>query len=151
MFEDIIDNSYSYDLPPKPSVLVVDVNLVTGCDTSAIETFYDMYTLCKQNGCKVLISGASKELRTELLSKNFYEKKSFFSTLELALGSAEDQILSEIFCFEQKECIRGVHRMRLLSEDIGDGDDGFLYALRQVDEQVSLLSKIFPKSITTCK
>ena len=139
MFEEFPDDDHYHDLPPKPAVVVIDINLVTGMDTSAIDVFHDIAVLCKLNSCRVFVSGASQNVRRELISRGFESSKTFFTALEPALGAAEDFILKEICCYEQREKTRVDRRMRLLSEDLvslGNGDNGFLHALQQIDEQV---------------
>ena len=50
-------------------------------------------------------------------------------------GKAEDQLIKEVYMIKEKDEEQSMYRTRkrLLSQD----DDGFLYALEQIDEQVS--------------
>jgi hypothetical protein len=70
MFEDIIDiiehEGDESDLPPKPKVLIVDLSLVTGMDTSTVDIFADIKQLCKTNGCKLFLCGLSPRDRKGL-------------------------------------------------------------------------------------
>ena len=142
MFEEVLDNGEDQYLPPKPAVIILDINLVTGIDVSAIDVLQDIANLCKVNNCSMLISGASTRIRKELVLRGVGSTKSFFFALEPALGAAEDFILREVFGFEENEKSRVDRRMRLLSEDTqvtNNEDNGFLHALKQIDEQVSIL------------
>ena len=69
MFEDVIDMDHGgddSDLPPKPKVLVLDLSLITGMDTSTVDIFADIKQLCKNNGCKLFLCGLSTRDRKGL-------------------------------------------------------------------------------------
>eukprot|EP00984_Skeletonema_dohrnii_P036571 scaffold37676_cov272-Skeletonema_dohrnii-CCMP3373.AAC.1 len=96
MFDDIevIDDSL---LPPKPKYLVLDMSIVSGVDISAVDCFADVTSLCKTQGCKLLISGSSKMVRQALIAGGVkpasHPHMSFVEDLEAALGMAEDGLL----------------------------------------------------------
>ena len=56
-------------------------------------------------------------------------------------GKAEDQLIKEVYMIKEKDEEQSMYRTRkrLLSQD----DDGFLYALEQIDEQVSHFIALF--------
>jgi hypothetical protein len=59
----------------------------------------------------------------------------FLPEMESALCKAEDGLLSKLSQLEQKEMIRS--RIRTTS----NADDGFLYALKEIDSQVSCIRR----------
>jgi len=139
MFDDIevIDDSL---LPPKPKYLVLDMSIVSGVDISAVDCFADVTSLCKTQGCKLLISGSSKMVRQALISGGVkpasHPHMSFVEDLEAALGMAEDGLLKFVGRNEeriQKNHLRGVHLRGMSQIDIG-----LRLALKQIDEQHNL-------------
>jgi hypothetical protein len=126
----------------RPLFMILDLCLVTGMDTSTVDVFNDIKNLCASNKCKILMAGMSRSIRTIFSLGGFIadtrgERSKrplrFFHSLDAALGKAEDNLLDAEF--EEKEAAGHFNRMRLLSE----GDNGFLTALRHIDEEVCAL------------
>jgi MFS superfamily sulfate permease-like transporter len=122
-------------IPPLPRIVVLDLTLVTGMDTSAVDAFSDILSLCGQFDCKLFLAGVSPFLRQVMnlggvkpeTTLNRSERKlRFFSDLDLAVGKAEDFLVNEK-SFDLVPTGSGLN-----------GGSGFLHALRQIDEQVSL-------------
>ena len=139
MFDDIdvVDDSL---LPPKPKYLVLDMSIVSGMDISAVDCFADGTSLCKTQGCKLIISGASRVVRHALIAGGVkpasHPHLSFVEDLEKALGMAEDGLLKFVGRNEeriQKNHLRGAHLRRMSQVDIG-----LRLALKQIDEQHNL-------------
>jgi len=133
MFEDPPDDTDEIFLPPLPKIIVLDLTLVTGMDTSAVDVFSDILNVCGNHGCKLFLSGVSTNLRQvmylsgvkpESIRERAKRKLRFFPNLDAAVGKAEDILLDD----ENFE-----HYMMARS---GPGERGFEYALRQIDVQV---------------
>ena len=135
MFEDVRDENVEFDLPPIPKYLLIDFTIVTGIDTSAVDVFSDIISLCKSNGCDILMTGLSSNLRTTFAAAGVKPTRGlrFLPDIEAALGKAEDALVRHIFKKEEKSKMQAVERtrQRLMSVD----DDGFRFALRQIDKQ----------------
>lgn len=119
---------------PSPRFLIIDLTLVTGLDTSAVDVFSDIFNLCSNHNCKLFLAGLSRELREVMTVgglrgdptlKSSERKLRFLSTLDGAVGKAEDLLL-ENERPEDSSIIRA-----------GFAEEGFLKALRLIDEQVS--------------
>lgn len=139
MFEDIEVVGDAL-LPPKPKYLVLDMSIVSGVDISAVDCFADVTSLCKTQGCKLIISGSSKMVRQALIAGNVkpasHPHLSFVDDLEAALGMAEDGLLKFIGHNEeriQRNHKRGAHLRKMSRVDIG-----LRLALKQIDEQHNL-------------
>lgn len=133
MFEDPPEGVDPLIVPPTPDIVIVDLALVTGMDTSAVDAFKDMLAICESFECKLFLAGMSEELRQVMqlggvspdLSQVRSERKlRFFSSLDTAVGKAEDLLVST-------------------SDDANwqgysgcTGPNGFVSALRCIDEQV---------------
>ncbi len=137
--EDICRN-LAFPLPPLPKYLIIDVTLVTGIDTSAVDVIAEIVQLCHSKKCNVMIAGLTRELKKVLALggvKPSADKKSAYSILryppdlESALCKAEDGLLRSV-CNVEKIELKRCHMRK--ASIIGDG---FLYALRQIDLQVS--------------
>lgn len=125
----------AYDLDPlleapSPKIIIVDLALVTGMDTSAVDVFSDILSTCVKNDCKLFMSGVSPRVqkvmylcgvRPDSILCRSQRRLRFFSCLDAALGKAED-LLIQLGGFE---------------EDIYDAGvvDGFLRSLNQIDMQ----------------
>ena len=142
MFEDVhIPQDFDTILPPKPKYLVIDFSLCSGMDTSAVSVFVEACALCKQNDCKIIFSSVSRDMKEMMkfggeLSTKGGDCLEFVQDLEAALGDAEDGILSSILHRRTREMVRASQ----INERIREGQDdfnGFLYALMQIDDQVS--------------
>lgn len=124
-------------LPPPPLFIIIDFTIVSGIDTSAIDLLREAVTLCKNNHCRLFISGMSHSLRSSVVYAGVKSDAtfSFQPDLEAALGKAEDGILDSVFHVkEQTEHDVGVRRRE---RALSSADFGFRYALDKIDEQVS--------------
>jgi anti-anti-sigma regulatory factor len=134
MFEEVDETQserLDFSLPPMPTVLVLDLSLISGMDTSTVDIFSDIKELCKNNDCKLYFCGLSPRMRRGfalggvkpeaglLRSKRTLR---FFADLDTALGQAEDfWIQSEMVAINE-------------STRLSPGESGFLHALKQIDE-----------------
>jgi MFS superfamily sulfate permease-like transporter len=68
MFEDVdrSDLQTGYDLPPLPKVLIIDMSLNTGMDTSTLDIFAEIKELCKNNNCRLFLCGLSSRAKKGL-------------------------------------------------------------------------------------
>lgn len=69
MFEevDMTDPGNSIgELPPVPKVLIIDLSLNTGMDTSTLDIFAEIKELCKNNKCKLFLCGLSSRAKKGL-------------------------------------------------------------------------------------
>jgi STAS domain len=115
--------------------LLLTWHSVTGMDTSTVSIVSDILNLCQRHDCKLFLSGMSPELRSVLAhagvkplgGERSDRKLRFFTTLDAAIGKAEDLLLEGHFQ-ERPPSLR-----KLLS--LGE-ESGFHFALARVDEQV---------------
>ncbi len=146
MFEEPPDNlkgeNFDFPLPPEPKYLIIDFTMVTGIDASAVDVFADIIALCKENKCKVFLSGLRRELSRILQcggikpsTKKAPSTVFFLPNMDEALRRAENALVANELRDEEKEVRR---RNRNIPEN---SDDGFLDALNQIDIQVSFRSK----------
>jgi len=147
MFEEVtVPDDSDIDLPPIPKYLIIDFSLCSGMDTSAVSVFAEVISLCKANECKTIFAGLSQNLKEMmkcggiLQSQGKNKSLSFSADLESALGVAEDGLLTNILHWRAREIARANKRKQNRAQNNCEGD-GFLYALRQIDEQVSLGTK----------
>lgn len=129
-----------FELPPMPKYLVLDLTLVTGLDTSAVDVLADIIALSNSYHCHVTMAGCSPNLRSILACGGLKPSAGrrglkFHSDLESALGKAEDNLLKHVLRVEDRELQHLGTRERTRSTD---GDDGFRHALRLIDEQHDL-------------
>jgi len=149
MFEDPSEDvmrKLTYPLPPLPKYLIIDMTLVSGIDTSSVDVLGEIIQLCYRKQCQVFFTGLTAG-RKEVLSlggvKPSIDKKSANSVLrfppdmETALSKAEDGLLKRLSPLEEKELRRS--RLRTISTS----DDGFLYALSEIDKQVRFSYNVF--------
>ena len=88
-------------LTPTSKFLILDLAMVTGLDTSAVDVFAEIRKLCKENECKLFMAGMSPNVRTILSLGGFTPDRGerskrnlrFFGSLDSALGKAEDMLL----------------------------------------------------------
>ena len=133
MFEDPNPEVDRRLVSPKPQFLILDFTLVTGMDTSAVDVFSDILNLCINHKCKLFLAGLSRELREVMTvgglrgdpTPSFERKLRFLSTLDGAVGKAEDLLLEQ----ERAE--------NSLNGGPGFAVKGFAKALQQIDDQVS--------------
>jgi CRP-like cAMP-binding protein len=144
MFEDLPENvvkNLSYPLPPLPKYLIIDMTLVSGLEVSSVDIFAEIVQICFRNKCRVMFTGVSPRLRyqftlvglkptSDKTSANSYLR--FSNNLEDALCYAEDALLKKMSSLEQKE----LRNSRIRSNS--NADDGFLYALKEIDNQHGL-------------
>jgi len=142
MFEepdDDEDGNVNTPLPPIPKCLILDLTIVTGMDTAAVDVFKEIITLCHSHKCKVYLAGLSRDLKTVLglggvkpsVSRNKVVR--FFNDLETALGYAEDDLLTNVLNSLETHT-RDAQKRR--NERLNSStDDGFHYALKQIDQQ----------------
>ena len=150
MFEEIPSDQMNlgFPLPPMPKYVIVDMTLVTGMDTSAVDILGEIITMCKNNNCLVYISGINTNIKAVLSCGGVKPSSNsgvrFMPDLEAALGKAEDGLLKFVYKVQEKEQAR--IKMRRMSIN----DDGFIYALEQIDTQVSKSDfKVFLKIISS--
>jgi hypothetical protein len=105
MFEEIPLNEsirLDFPIPPVPKILVLDLSLITGMDTSSVDVFMDVWRMCKTNDCKLYVCGLSPRLkktfaRGGMIPDTKGPKKSrsllYLSDLDNGLGKAEDILI----------------------------------------------------------
>jgi SulP family sulfate permease len=132
MFEEPSDEVDSSCVPPLPKIVVLDMTLVTGMDTSSVDVILDILALFSNHDSKLFLSGVSTHLRQvmllggvkpESIRDRSNRKLRFFPDLDSAIGKAEDMLL-------EKEAIEEENH------HASAGDNGFQRALRHIDEQV---------------
>jgi len=121
-------------IPPCPKVIILDLTLVTGIDTSAVDAFSDILAVCGNHDCKLFLSGVNSNLRQvmslcgiqpENIPDRSQRKLRFFSDLDGAIGKAED-ILLKTASYEVDSTVglQGAPK-----------SGGFRHALSQIDDQ----------------
>jgi MFS superfamily sulfate permease-like transporter len=141
MFERNVNSNegVDIDLPPIPKFVILDFTLVTGMDTSTVDVVEGIISVCHGHSCKVFLTGLLPRIR-KILSlggvkpetrERSKRKLRFFPDLDAAIGKAEDMLLESESNHSKPEVSDG-NRRRLYSE----GDNGFCFALRHIDEQV---------------
>lgn len=130
MFEEVEEGPDPEFVPPFPKILILDLTLVTGMDTSAVDAFADIVSVCTgKNDCRVFMSGVATSLREtmrlnglkpEITKDRLKRKLRFFQDLESAMGKAEDSLI-EILNFDQNQVPRRTSR------------DGFVNTLCLID------------------
>jgi MFS superfamily sulfate permease-like transporter len=94
----------AYPIPPVPVVLILDLSLITGMDTSAVDAFMDILRICKTNNCKLYLCGLSPRLKKTFAKGGMRPdtkgpRKSrtllYFSDLDHGLGRAEDVLIDQ--------------------------------------------------------
>ena len=105
MFEEIPLNEsirLDFPIPPVPKILVLDLSLITGMDTSSVDVFMDIWRMCTTNDCKLYVCGLSPRLkktfaRGGIIPDTKGPKKSrsllYMSDLDYGLGKAEDILI----------------------------------------------------------
>eukprot|EP00934_Nitzschia_sp_Nitz4_P003214 Nitzschia sp. Nitz4//scaffold136_size62208//36921//40785//NITZ4_006373-RA/size62208-augustus-gene-0.1-mRNA-1//1//CDS//3329535633//3204//frame0 len=137
MFEDIDDNlcsSQSSDdlpLPPKPKVVVIDLSLISGMDTSTVDIFAAIKSMCQNHDCKLFLCGLSPRIKRGLALVGVKAERGsrtkrvvrIFPDLDTALGTAEDFLVQTMYVDSSLE-----------NEKVPRNDeDGFRFALEQID------------------
>ena len=127
-----------------PKFVILDLTLVTGMDTSTVGIFTDIKNLCTSRKCKLFLAGMSHNLRAILAvggvkpdgGVRSKRQLRFFSSLDDALGKAEDMLLEMEFPGKDITIVGPRHRLN------SGGDLGLRAALRHIDEQVSIIRLI---------
>ncbi len=134
-------------LSVHPKYVVIEMSLVSGMDTSAVEIFSDIVTLCYGKKSQVFFAGLSPRMTYTLKQggvKPSSDKQSKFSilrfppTMESALMKAEDGLLKFVLKSEERE-IRLMNNTTMNSEK-----NGFLRALELIDlkHRTNMASKL---------
>lgn len=126
--------------------------MVSGMDTAAIDLFRDIVALCADHDCKLFLSGLNVNLQSMLTFAGIERKDrttSFILDLETALARAEDGLLSNVIHVEELITSESERRERLMSIDRGLVEEGFVYALRKIDEQHGLSVTPLLESLST--
>ncbi|KAG7339587.1 STAS domain containing protein [Nitzschia inconspicua] len=142
MFEEVditVSQRLDFAIPPVPSILVVDLSLITGMDTSTVDIFGEIRGLCKTNDCKLYLCGLSPRQKKALTKAGIKPDRAFlrrskrqfvfFSDLDSGLGAAEDVLIKDEM---QTSDILDLSSPPLLGRL--DEMSGFHVALRQIDE-----------------
>jgi STAS domain len=120
-------------ITPCPKVVIIDMTLVSGIDTSAVDAFKDILNVCTNNDCKLFLSGVSPNIQKVMklvgvhpgsVAIRSQRKLRFFLDLDTAIGKAED-VLIEIESFEEEVALPVDLKKR----------DGFYRALYHIDVQ----------------
>jgi hypothetical protein len=130
-----------YPIPPIPKYLIVDFTLVSGMDTSAIDTFREIADLCREHNCRLYLAGLIPNLKAMMLYAGLKPEPgsrrfSYTSDLESALAKAEDSLVTTVFHLEEKDELETSVRKR--QRGASNVEDGFLYALQNIDAQHGL-------------
>jgi hypothetical protein len=130
-----------YPIPPIPKYLIVDFTLVSGMDTSAIDTFREIADMCRDRDCRLYLAGLTPDLTSMMLYAGLKPEPgsrgfSYTPDLESALAKAEDSLVTNVFHLEDKDDMETSVRKRHRS--VSNVDDGFLYALQKIDIQHGL-------------
>ena len=97
MFEDPDPEIDPCFVPPVPKYVILDLTLLTGMDTSSVDVFGDILTLCRTNDCKLFLAGVNRGLMKTMSLSGFKpdtakvrstRKLRFFSDLDNAVGKA---------------------------------------------------------------
>ena len=107
MFEEVditTSQRLDFSIPPVPRILVVDLSLITGMDTSTVDIFGEIRELCKNNDCKLYLCGTSPRqkkaftkagIKPDTKGRRSQRQFVFFSDLDAGLGKAEDVLIEE--------------------------------------------------------
>jgi hypothetical protein len=129
-----------YPIPPIPKYLIVDFTLVSGMDTSAIDTFREIADMCRDRDCRLYLAGLTSNLKSMMLYAGLkpepMRRFSYTPDLESALAKAEDSLVTTVFHLEEKVEMETSVRKR--QRNVSNVEDGFLYALQKIDIQHGL-------------
>jgi MFS superfamily sulfate permease-like transporter len=99
MFEEADDGINQSVLPPLPKIVVLELTLGTGMDTSAVDIFNEIMNVYNTNKCKLFLCGVPLSLRQSMQLWGFGSDKSassgewklrFFHDLETAIGKRQN-------------------------------------------------------------
>jgi SulP family sulfate permease len=129
----------SMPLPPVPKYVVIDFTIVTGMDTSAVDILREIAGLCRGHRCKLFFSGLSPSLRSMLVyakvNRSHEKGPLMFATdLESAIAKAEDGLINRFLRLGEKDESESYERVE--RRKLSNAEEGFLYALQKIDEQV---------------
>jgi hypothetical protein len=125
------------DLPPIPKYILIDMSIVTGIDTSAVDVMAEICTLCKAHRCSLILLGIPPSVKSPMvaggLTPSRQNRLAFMDDLDIGLGKAEDDLLKFVACNEER-LIRDGEKQRhnRITSMI---DNGLQYALRKIDEE----------------
>lgn len=130
-------------LKPKSKFLILDLTLVTGMDTSAVDVFTEIRNLCVASNCKLFMCGMSSNIRSILALGGFVpdtgerskRRLRFFPSLDTALGKAEDLLLEWHYDMAQTDQAPSRPGMRRLARRT---TSGFQKALRHIETEVRI-------------
>jgi len=97
-----LHNGSDASIPPVPVVLILDLSLITGMDTSTVDVFTDIWRMCKRHDCKLYLCGLSPRMKKTFARGGIKPdtkgpRKSrtllYFSDLDHGLGRAEDVLI----------------------------------------------------------
>ena len=143
LFESNKESDRSF-LKPESKFLILDLTLVTGMDTSAVDVFTDIRNLCNGSNCKLFMSGMSTNIRSILALGGFKpdagvrskRRLRFFPSLDTALGKAEDMLVESDYdtaVIDQAPSRPGMRRL------VRRNASGFQKALRHIDTEVRII------------
>jgi MFS superfamily sulfate permease-like transporter len=135
------------DLPPIPKYVILDMSIVTGIDTSAVDVMAEISTLCKVNQCCLILSGIPPTVKPPLIAGGLTPSRLnphlfFMDDLDVSLGKAEDDLLKLVARNEERLIQEGKkQKHQRITSMI---DHGLRYALRKIDEEhdVSFATKL---------
>lgn len=122
-------------VPPIPKIVILDLTLVTGMDTSSVDVFKDILNLTSSRDCKLFLAGLSRGLiqtmalsglKADKANKRSARKLRFFLDLDAAVGKSEDMLLQQEGFEDQ------------LSHPAFLGNRGFEQCLVHIDKQHSV-------------
>eukprot|EP00533_Pseudo-nitzschia_delicatissima_P009457 CAMPEP_0116083310 /NCGR_PEP_ID=MMETSP0327-20121206/3201_1 /TAXON_ID=44447 /ORGANISM="Pseudo-nitzschia delicatissima, Strain B596" /LENGTH=1114 /DNA_ID=CAMNT_0003574181 /DNA_START=152 /DNA_END=3496 /DNA_ORIENTATION=+ len=126
-------------LKPESKFLILDLTLVTGMDTSAVDVFSEIRNLCYGSNCKLFMCGMSTNIRSILALGGFVNDSGerskrrlrFFASLDSALGKAEDLLLESHYDMAQNDAPSRPGMRRLQRRTTS----GFQKALRHIETE----------------
>eukprot|EP00521_Asterionellopsis_glacialis_P011202 CAMPEP_0195293998 /NCGR_PEP_ID=MMETSP0707-20130614/13943_1 /TAXON_ID=33640 /ORGANISM="Asterionellopsis glacialis, Strain CCMP134" /LENGTH=932 /DNA_ID=CAMNT_0040354855 /DNA_START=29 /DNA_END=2824 /DNA_ORIENTATION=- len=132
MFDEQEDYVSEFPLPPLPKFLIIDFTIVAGLDTSAIDLIREIITICRGHRCRLFLTGLEQDLKASLAYSGIKPSSTlqFIADVELALGRAEDGLLTEVCKIEEQ----AEHDAKVRLRSRSYGDDGFRFALRMIDQ-----------------
>ncbi len=138
MFDDEEANEADVDLPPVPKYIIIDMSIVTGIDTSAVDVLVEISTLCHSHKCQLILAGVPRFIRPALMAGGVKPSQinlhlSYVPDLEAALGKAEDELLKYVGRNEEK-MVRVAEKLKH-QRRISMADFGFRHALQCIDDQ----------------
>ena len=106
------------DLPPIPKYIILDLSIMTGIDTSAVDVLGDISALCKEHKCSLILTGIRSDIKRSLITGGVKPSRTnkhlnFSPDLESALGKAEDELLKYVGHNEEKVIIHSAFSVLL--------------------------------------